>query len=303
MMNTRALCLLLLAGLAGCAGEIGDDDEPIDSTSSAVASHKSTLSVSITGGTGRVVSYPAGIDCPGNCSARFYGDKPVTLTAQGNNGVGGTAYRFNRWTSGQCLGSGDRRCQVYVSSDQSVVASFSEFTQHLAFVTSATFSAAQGGRTGFDARCNELASAAGINNAAGNAYIAWLSEADPVLGWATGSGAIERLATHGFTRVDGAPFVDDKPGDPSGLPTTFYSSLSIDENGTAQVGKETFSCTNGYTGTFKTYDNCCLNWTGTTLATTLGLTTPSNPYFWCDNNANEYCNVARRVYCFMNVDP
>jgi len=75
------------------------------------------LSVTLAGtGSGTVTSSPAGISCPGKCSANFSNGKVVTLTATANSGS-----TFAGW-SGVCIGTGT--CSVTMSAAQAVTATF-----------------------------------------------------------------------------------------------------------------------------------------------------------------------------------
>jgi hypothetical protein len=74
-----------------------------------------TLTVSVTG-TGTVVSTPAGINCPGTCSAQFAAGADVGLTA-----TAGASMELTAWT-GACSGTG--ACAVMISADTSVGATF-----------------------------------------------------------------------------------------------------------------------------------------------------------------------------------
>jgi len=67
-------------------------------------------------GTGSVSSSPAGISCPGTCSANFASGTPVTLTATAAAGS-----TFAGW-SGACTGTGT--CSVTMSAAKAVTATF-----------------------------------------------------------------------------------------------------------------------------------------------------------------------------------
>jgi probable HAF family extracellular repeat protein len=74
------------------------------------------LSVVIAGdGSGRIASTPAGIDCPGRCSAPFLAGTKVGLFSSP-----AALSRFSGW-SGACTG---KECQVVVHADTSAVARF-----------------------------------------------------------------------------------------------------------------------------------------------------------------------------------
>jgi hypothetical protein len=75
------------------------------------------LNVTLGGtGSGSVSSTPAGISCPGTCSARYAGGTVVTLTATAASGAS-----FTGW-SGACTGTGS--CSVTMSAAKSVTATF-----------------------------------------------------------------------------------------------------------------------------------------------------------------------------------
>ncbi len=80
-----------------------------------VAVAKPTLAVAVVG-PGRVTSTPAGISCPGKCSATFAAGSRVLLTQKARTGS-----RFLRW-GGDCTGAG--ACRVRVSGLAAVAAQF-----------------------------------------------------------------------------------------------------------------------------------------------------------------------------------
>jgi len=80
-------------------------------------STNSVLTVS-TSGTGMVTSNPAGISCPGTCSAMYPNGTPVTLNAMTQSGS-----TFAGW-SGACTGTGP--CMVTMTENLSVAATFTQ---------------------------------------------------------------------------------------------------------------------------------------------------------------------------------
>ena len=79
-----------------------------------------TLTVGFGGnGTGRVTSSPAGIDCPGQCSASYAQGTSVTLTA-----TPGATSRFTSFT-GTCS-TPNTTCSFFMSAPASVVATFEQ---------------------------------------------------------------------------------------------------------------------------------------------------------------------------------
>ena len=85
------------------------------SAMSAAAVASPTLVVVVVG-TGEVTSQPAGITCPGTCTATFAAGTNVVLTPQSKNGS-----TLLRW-SGPCTGTG--ACTVKVSALTAVAAQF-----------------------------------------------------------------------------------------------------------------------------------------------------------------------------------
>jgi phospholipase C len=99
------LLLTSLLGLAGCAG--GTGTQPPTSKQAQV-----TIAIA---GSGTVTSTPAGINCPGTCSANFSLGTPLTLAATPASG-----FQFAGF-GGACSG---QTCRLVLSSNQSVSATF-----------------------------------------------------------------------------------------------------------------------------------------------------------------------------------
>ena len=88
-----------------------------DQSVGAIFNGPPTITVSLSGsGSGSVVSKPAGINCPTQCSATFPSGTTVNLTAAATSGSG-----FDGWTS-PCSGTGP--CSLSATADQSVGAAF-----------------------------------------------------------------------------------------------------------------------------------------------------------------------------------
>ena len=100
----------------GCSGT-GDCVVTVTAATEVTATFDpvETLTVTVTGA-GSVSSSPAGIDCPGTCSASYPVGTMVELTAAKDSST------FVGWTGGGCSGSGT--CVVTMDSAQSVEAIF-----------------------------------------------------------------------------------------------------------------------------------------------------------------------------------
>jgi hypothetical protein len=89
---------------------------------------------------------------------------------------------------------------VTVTADRTVTATFSPMTNNLIFASSESFASNLGGVAAYDAQCNRVASAAGINNSQGNGYLAFMSDSISPLQDRIPSGV------QGWIRLDGRPF-------------------------------------------------------------------------------------------------
>ncbi len=169
-------------------------------------------------GTGTVTSSPAGIDCPSTtCAASFPASTAVKLEARTTNGSNS---QFTGW-DGECTGP-FWDCDVVTDQTRVVDATFGTLDHNLIFVSSTGFALNLGDVTPYDTGCNGLASAAGVNNLAGDAYLAFLSSST--------SNILTRLGSaRGFVRPDGKPF-GDQPADFTSNREIFHPVL-YDETG------------------------------------------------------------------------
>jgi hypothetical protein len=159
---------------------------------------------------------------------------------------------------------------------------------NLGFVSSVTLPANLGGVAPYDALCNSYASDAGINNASGNQYVAWMSTAS--------SSATSRLTgTGGIRRMDGAPFALSK-GDL--LAGSVRNPIALDEHGNLipAVSASVWTGTN-INGTSNTFD--CSGWTtNANVGLNRGLVF-GGPDYWTDGFGGHTCdNTNTRILCF-----
>jgi len=271
---------------AGAAAGYADTGR-VDSGGEGPASGPYLLTVTLVGGgVGTVTSSPAGIQCGSTCQAAF-ASLLVTLSARTSNG---SDSRFAGW-GGACSGL-TRDCTVVLTSSTAVTARFEPIDHNLVFLSSVdTYTSDLGSAVAYDGQCNQLATAAGINNAAGNAYIAWVSDSH--------GSALSRLGTaRGFMRMDGEPVADD----PAAMiaQSQFYNPINIDETGTTPLGGRTVLT--GMDGNGNATQTACSDWTsksgsatGTAGCASCG---PPTWYYW----ENASCsNLVGSVYCFMKT--
>lgn len=204
------------------------------------------LTVQLGGAPGaQVRSVAPGIDCGSTCRATYQRGTQVMLRAVLSNGSG---LRFAGWR-GACAGI-DVECRLTMDGPRDVTAMFELQTHNLVFATRAPLSTRLTGAALYDTRCNTVASAAGINDASGTAFMAWTSD--------TLSTASERLSAtgaRGFVRMDGLAFTDQL-SDLVGANVVFNPVL-YDEGGRELLG-------NVATGTMPQGQalSHCANWTG-----------------------------------------
>jgi alpha-tubulin suppressor-like RCC1 family protein len=116
-----------------------------------------------------------------SCSALYSNAAFVTVRARTANGAGA---HFAGWQApAACaVGGTGSDCGLTVTAHQGASARFRAMTYNLAFVSSSFEPADRGGVSRYDARCNALATAAGINTVAGDGFIAWMSAQTPLSG-------------------------------------------------------------------------------------------------------------------------
>ena len=273
-------------GGVGAGGSGGASSGSTGGVSGALA----TLTVSFAGkGAGTVLLQPGDTVCtaPTTCAASFAIGTPVTLTAKPTNAGATVTSVLSGWDDA-CAGNGPYRlCTLTMNAATSTVAHFDALPANLVFVTSSVFAGNLGGAAAYQRQCNQLATAAGINNAAGDAYVAWMAANDYAPAMLLGS-------TRGWVRADLLPWIDSMA---TALATgAVYYPVAYDENGQRVIG-DTLS---GMSDTDKIYaGENCTDWTDATVNASHGHT-HAGGRGWPSNNVGvSSCAIASRVICVM----
>lgn len=262
-------------GAGAAPAEQGAPEEPSNEPAPSPAPDRS-ITIGVLGA-GRVTSTPAGIDCPGVCTARFAGGSVVTLTAAGTPGSG--SY-FEGW-SGDCTDFDE--CSLEVDQDHAVAASFGP--ANIAFVTSELFEPSQiGGSAAADAICRNAAAAAGLEGR----FVAWLSDSS--------LDAINRVrglrVSRGWVRPDGLEVGDTLVAMLAG---EMLHPIRVDETGVDVGDRETLTGTNEQ-GRWS--QNDCNGWSDASGEGTFGSSSSIGTFF--TNVVTAACDGRRRgsLHCF-----
>jgi hypothetical protein len=217
-------------------------------------------------GTGTITSTPPGIECGATCTGLFTGE--VTLHARTSNGSDSF---FSGW-EGPCEGPA-RDCQVKLGGSLSATARFSAMTHNLVFVTSKRLPSTLGGAAAYDGECNKLASAAGINDNAGGAYVAMVSSP-----WSL---ARSRLGSaRGWVRLDGKPFADSLDS-LFGPRREVFHSISFFETG--EDPGEVLAMTGTAADGTSSLEDSCQGWTVAGSGSAHGGGSKEGPNLWTES--------------------
>jgi hypothetical protein len=228
----------------------------------------------------RITSEPP-IPCDDGCS--FLHDATITMIA---TPTGASTSYFTGWSSSNVenpsCGGLLRECLSYPFVSETVTANFGELANNLIFVSSETFPTNLGGTAPYDAACNRLASAAGINDASGTGYIAVMSGPRSF---------VERVpaSARGWVRMDGLPVADALAGLLDNGPAPFYP-VSLTE-----IGRPSLEST--WTGTQAdgSANHTCGDWTGGS-PDDYGLQGSATTLAWLDLSG-QVCDPPHAVYC------
>lgn len=238
----------------------------------------------------RIETSDARINCPGTCSAAYNNGTSVTFQARTTNGSG---FHFSGWSApGACsvLGVGTN-CVQTITANTTATAVFSPINANLVFVSSALYPANLGGVAPYDTACNTLATTAGINNAAGNAFRAWMSTAT--------SGAGARItAAGGFRRMDFSVVAASRTALLSGW---VRAPIRLDE-----YGRRVLTALSAWTGTDSggahRAGQDCSGWTSSAVTFLDRGRVEGGPGLFTESTGGHTCsNTGTRIYCFQNT--
>lgn len=244
------------------------------------------LAITLAGtGAGKVTPTSGSACLGGTCTLYYDEGASPTVTALTTNATGSYFAGF----SGGCSGPA-RVCTLLMDAPKTILATFSPQAGNLVFLSSATYPANLGGTAPYDAACNTLATAAGINNAGGTGFIAWMSDENSLAKTRLGT------ATRGFTRMDGLAFADTQ-ATLLAYPAKVFHPIIHDENG-VDPGPTTYFTATDHVGAL--LSRHCSNWSTTSEE-------PTPPYgAWggMTHAANEWsiagpleCGSAQRILC------
>ena len=210
---------------------------------------------------------PPLIDCGTNCSALYDPGTQFTLKSTTTNG---SAHWFSGWRGADTVCKGPTRtCNATLSSTTGSItlqAAFSVMTNNLVFHTSQTVSNAAGSAKAYDTFCNTVASAAGINNANGTGYVAWVSDSNSL----ASDRVFANPSTQGWVCMDGRVFATTKDALLGNW--AVLSPVLFDEQGarTSEAGYLTGTNPDGTASQLN-----CNNWTSTSSALDVGFGLPA----------------------------
>ena len=229
-----------------------------------------------------------GLTCSAvDCRGRYEVDTQVTVHAELTNG---SNLYFAGW-GGDCAGI-LRDCMLTMSASRAVTAAFATQTHNLVFLTSVGYSGDLGGVTAYDQRCNERATAAGINNAAGTGFIAFISDGTAPNSIFTRLDFMPGVARHGFIRMDGRPVATRLEDEAASL---VYNQPSFTEIGTRYARDVPQYVWTGTPADGITVVTHCVAWTNPGSAAKVGYM-GGGPGLYVEGT-DAPCNVTRPVRC------
>ena len=244
-----------------------------------------TVSVSRLGaGLGRVTSSPPGIDCGPQCSAAFPGGTNVVLRGRPENGSDSL---LTGWSIPYC--ERNRDCAPPpLTIDETLEVSFEPMTANVAFLNAELVPTNLGSARAYDAVCNATATRAGLNNLAGDRFVAVVSDAADSFRTRLGASA------SGWMLLDGRPFA----GSATELfdEQRVYNPLNVDDTGTELTYGPAVMTNSLANGTSITVADNCSDLTSLT-GTFGGGTVSGGPRAWIETSVWSCGRDTATIYC------
>jgi hypothetical protein len=228
---------------------------------------------------GEVVNYLHGFTCTESCTRTLPQGHEDTYRGQPENGTGTYFAGFG----GDCEGIGE--CALTMDEDKAITVEFREQTHNFVFLSSLGDDTVRGGAAKFDENCNELATAAGINNATDDAYVAWMSDNDSL--------ALDRLGTtaRGWVRLDSKPVVDTLDDLLAGK---FIHPIRVDDEG---VTHDNEIVATGTLADGSAAPDNCNDWTSESTGYDFSYGADyGGPTYWTELGTRA-CNIGVEFYC------
>lgn len=221
------------------------------------------------------------------CSALY--DDNASVTVRANPTANGTSLHFAYWVAPtSCTDNGHGNlCTISMTAHTSANARYLGYSGNLIFVSSTRFAGNLGSPAAYDAQCNALATAAGINATTNDSYVAWISTPSNL--------ATTRLgANRGhYRRIDTELVATSET---NLLANRLLVAPNLDEYGKL-VNEYAWTGTYG-DGTASPGN--CTNWNSTAGTNDVGVTS-GGPSRWSFAFAGVSCASTLRIYCLQRT--
>lgn len=221
------------------------------------------------------------------CSALY--DDNAAVTVRANPTANGSTAHFAYWvlpTSCTDYGHGNL-CTVTMTAHTTANARYLGYSGNLIFVSSTRFAATLGSPANYDAQCNALATAAGINATTNDSYVAWVSTPANLATTRLGAnrGHYRRMDTELVATSEANLLLNRLLVSPN---LDEYGRLTNDYVWTGTYGDGTASPGN------------CTNWGSTAGTNDVGISS-GGPSRWSFAFAGFSCSSTQRIYCLQRT--
>lgn len=221
------------------------------------------------------------------CSALY--DHNASVTVRANPTANGSSLHFAYWVNPpSCTDYGHGNlCTITMTAHTSANARYLGYSGNLIFVSSTRFAATLGSPANYDAQCNALATAAGINATTNDSYVAWISTPSNLATTRLGAnrGHYRRIDTD-LVATSEANLLLSRLLVPPNLDE--YGKLVSDYVWTGTYGDGSAAPGN------------CTNWGSTAGTNDVGITS-GGPSRWSFAFAGVSCGTTQRIYCLQRT--